>query len=296
VGFFAAMKFAGKNVVITGASLGLGRALAEGFVREGAHVLLCARNAEPLEQAARELKGIAKTGQKILWKVCDVSDEAQVTELAEMALHELGGCDALVNNAGILGPVGPLEETPWTDWKRTLEIDLYGVVLPCRAFIPTMKKKGCGKIINLSGGGATGPRPFFSAYAAAKTAVVRVTEILADELRPFHIDVNAVAPGPLDTRLMAEGLVAGPDKMGQKAYDEMLQVAQGGYESPESAVELCLFLAGSASEGISGRLISARWDAWKELAAHRDELAASDIYTLRRIVPRDRAKTWGGDA
>jgi NAD(P)-dependent dehydrogenase (short-subunit alcohol dehydrogenase family) len=173
---------------------------------------------------------------------------------------------------------------------------LLGVFLPCRVFIPGIKKSGRGKIINLSGGGATGPRPFFSAYAAAKTAVVRVTEILAEELRPFHVDVNAVAPGPLATRLIAEGLAAGPDKMGQKAYDEMLRIAQNGGESTDLAVELCLFLAGPESDGISGRLISARWDAWKELTAHRDELAASDIYTLRRIVPRDRAKTWGGDA
>ena len=84
---------------------------------------------------------------------------------------------------------------PWDEWKRAVEIDLHGVVLPCRAFIPGMKARGVGKIINLSGGGATGPRPFFSAYAAAKTAVVRVTEILAEELRSFQIDVNAIAPG-----------------------------------------------------------------------------------------------------
>jgi len=80
--------------------------------------------------------------------------------------------------------------------------------------------------------------------------------------------------------------------MGREVYEEMLRTAQSAAESPELAVELCLFLACSESDGISGRLISARWDAWKELAAHRDELAASDIYTLRRIVPRDRAKAW----
>jgi NAD(P)-dependent dehydrogenase (short-subunit alcohol dehydrogenase family) len=290
------MKFHGKNIVITGASLGLGRALAHGFVRDGAHVFLCARNSEPLEQVAQELKADATRGQKILWRVCDVSDEEQVKELAATALRELGGCDVLVNNAGILGPVGPLEEVSWPEWKRTLEVDLHGTVLPCRAFIPAMKRQGFGKIINLSGGGATSPRPFFSAYAAAKTAVVRMTEILAEELRPFRIDVNAVAPGAINTRLLAEGLAAGPDKMGQAAYEDMRRIAQEGGESPELAVELALFLAGPESDGISGRLISARWDEWRELAAHRDELAAGDVYTLRRIVPRDRAKNWGGGA
>jgi NAD(P)-dependent dehydrogenase (short-subunit alcohol dehydrogenase family) len=285
------MKFPGKNVVITGASLGFGRALAQGFVREGAHVLLCARDAEPLERAARELKSGASRNQKIFWRACDVSDEQQANELAATALRELGGCDVLVNNAGVLGPVGPLEEVPWSEWKRAVEIDLHGTVLPCRAFIPLMKRQARGKIINLSGGGATTPRPFFSAYAAAKTAVVRVTEILAEELQPFHIDVNAIAPGALHTRLTEQGLAGGPDKMGQPAYDDMLRVTQGGGDSPEQAVALALFLASSESDGISGRLISARWDAWRELAARRDELG--DIYTLRRIVPGDRAKDWG---
>jgi NAD(P)-dependent dehydrogenase (short-subunit alcohol dehydrogenase family) len=288
------MNFLGKKVVITGASLGLGRALAQGFVREGAHVLLCARNAEPLEKTACELKSETQPGQKILWYACDVSDEQQAHELAATALRELGGCDVLVNNAGVLGSVGPLEEVPWSEWKRAVEINLHGTVLPCRAFIPMMKQQARGKIINLSGGGATSPRPFFSAYAAAKTAVVRVTEILAEELRPFHIEVNAIAPGALHTRLTEQGLEAGPDKMGQPAYDDMLRIAQGGGNPPEQAVALTFFLASPASDGISGRLISARWDAWRELAAHRDELG--DIYTLRRIVPGDRAKDWGGGA
>jgi len=285
------MKLAGKKVVITGASLGLGRALGEAVVREGGHVLLCARTAGPLEETARELKKLAQSGQRVLWKTCDVSEETQVEELAVYAQDEFGTCDVLVNNAGVHGAMGPLEEVAWSDWKRTIEIDLYGVVLPCRRFIPQMKKQGWGKIINLSGGGAAGSRPFFSAYAAAKTAVVRVTEILAEELRPFHIDVNALAPGPVNTRLIAEAVAAGPEKIGEKAYQEMLRIVEDG--SPDGAVELFLFLASSASDGLSGRLISARWDAWRDLAARREELAASDIYTLRRILPEDRGKTWG---
>jgi NAD(P)-dependent dehydrogenase (short-subunit alcohol dehydrogenase family) len=287
------MKFKSQNIVITGASLGLGRAIAEAFAQEGAHLLLCARTAGPLEQAAQELQKIAVPGQKILWKACDVSNEGQVKELAALALKELGGCDVLVNNAGIHGAKGPLEEVSWDEWRRTIEIDLFGVILPCRSFIPLMKKAGRGKIINLSGGGATAPRPFFSAYAAAKAAVVRVTETLAEELRPHHIEVNAVAPGPINTRLVAEAVAAGPQKIGQKAYAEMLRITQGGDRPPELAAELCLFLAGPESDGITGKLISAPWDPWPNLASHRGELATGDIYTLRRIVPEDRGKKWG---
>jgi 3-oxoacyl-[acyl-carrier protein] reductase len=278
-----------KNVVVTGASVGIGRAIAEAFVRAGHHLVLCARMSEPLAQTAREL---ARPGQKVISHPCDVSDEQQVRALADFTARELGGCDVLVNNAGIQGPIGPLEEIDWNEWKRTIEIDLFGVALPCRAFIPQMKQRGAGKIINLSGGGATGPRPFFSAYAAAKTAVVRLTENLAEELRPFHIDVNAIAPGPVKTRLTSETLAAGAETIGAGAHAEALRIEQEGDCPPQLAADLCVFLASAECNGITGRLISARWDDWKNLGARRDELAASDIYTLRRIVPADRDKSW----
>lgn len=294
--FLAPMKLRGKKAVITGASLGLGRAIAEAFVREGAHVLLCARTQASLEQAVAEIEKTTAAGQKVLWKTCDVSNEPQVNDLVSHALSELGGCDILVNNAAVQGPKGPLEETSWDEWRRTIEINLHGVALPCHALIPYLKKAGRGKIINLSGGGATGPRPFFSAYAAAKSAVVRLTETLAVELCPFHVDVNAIAPGALNTRLTADALAAGPEKIGEKAYAEALRVSEGGGNSLELAAELAVFLASSESDGITGKLISAPWDPWKKLGRHRDELAEGDIYTLRRIVPEDRGKKWSEPA
>jgi 3-oxoacyl-[acyl-carrier protein] reductase len=286
------MNLTGKNVVITGASMGLGRAIAEAFVQARSHLLLCARTEEPLRLAAEELKTRAAPEQKILWKLCDVSNPAQIGELASFALKEMGGCDVLVNNAAIHGPKGPLDEVPWDEWREAIEVNLYGVALPCRAFIPQMKKKGRGKIINLSGGGATGPRPFFSAYAAAKSAVVRLTETLAEEVLPCPIDINAVAPGAMKTRLLTDAFSAGPEKIGAKAYADLLRIRDGGGDSPAEAAGLVLFLSGPESDGITGRLISAPWDPWKNLSEHRAELAAGDIYTLRRIVPQDRGKNW----
>jgi 3-oxoacyl-[acyl-carrier protein] reductase len=272
-----------RNVVIIGASLGIGRAIAQAFVDAGDHVILCARTPGPLEQAAREL---ARPGQKILPHACDVSDEQQVEALATFTARELGGCDVLVNNAAVQGPIGPLDEVDWTVWKRTVEIDLFGVALPCRAFIPLMKRRGAGKIVNFSGGGATGPRPFFSAYAAAKTAVVRLTENLALELAPFHIDVNAIAPGAVKTRLTSETVAAGPELIGEKAHAEARRIECKGGAPPELAAELCVFLASAACDGITGRLISARWDDWKTLPLRRDELSTSDLFTLRRVTER----------
>lgn len=260
-----------KTVVVTGASMGIGRAIAEAFVKAGYHAALCARGERDLERTANELSALAKDGQKLIWTTCDVSDEAQVRALAAKVENEFGGCDVLVNNAGVLGPIGPLETADWPEWKRTIEIDLYGVVIPCRAIIPQMKRKGRGKIINLSGGGATNSRPNFSAYAAAKTAVVRVTEVLADELKAAHIDVNAVAPGPVRTRMTVPALQA-----------EMTEAC-----APTLAADLCVFLASPECDGITGRLISARWDDWKSLPACRDKITGSDLYTLRRIVPRE---------
>ena len=139
------------------------------------------------------------------------------------AAERLGPPDILVNNAGVYGPKGPSEEVDWDDWKQAVEVNLFGVMLPCRAVIPYFKQAGRGKIINLSGGGATAPLPRLSAYAVSKAAVVRLTETLAEELRADHIDVNAIAPGALNTRLLDEVLAAGPEKVGADFYTRSVQ-------------------------------------------------------------------------
>jgi NAD(P)-dependent dehydrogenase (short-subunit alcohol dehydrogenase family) len=153
-----------------------------------------------------------------------------------------------------------------------------------------MKKKGSGKIINLSGGGATNPLPRLSAYAASKAAVVRLTETLAEELREHSIMVNAIAPGALNTRLLDEVLEAGPELVGSEFYEKALKQRETGGAPIEKGVALCVYLASSASDGITGKLISALWDPWENLGELRSELEKSDIYTLRRIVPEDRGK------
>jgi NAD(P)-dependent dehydrogenase (short-subunit alcohol dehydrogenase family) len=145
----------------------------------------------------------------------------------------------------------------------------------------------------MSGGGATKPMPFLSAYATSKAAVVRFAENLAEEVRKDHIDVNAVAPGALNTRLLDDVLEAGPAKVGRDYYDQMVKVkAQGGTPLGVGA-SLCVFLASSESDGITGKLISAVWDPWEDLSMHVSDLVDTDIYTLRRIIPKDRGKEWG---
>jgi 3-oxoacyl-[acyl-carrier protein] reductase len=287
------MKLQGKRVLITGASQGFGLAIAERCLAEGAHVAVCARSVKQIEEAGAALRAAAGKDQRVMTAVADVSNPKQVTELVARTVRELGGLDGLVNNAGIYGPKGLIEEVDWAEWARAIEINLLGTVLPCREVLPIFRAAGSGKIVNLSGGGATAPLPRLSAYAASKAAVVRFTETLAEELRGTRIDVNAVAPGALNTRLLDEVLAAGADKVGKSFYERALkQKAEGGAPLDKGAA-LCAFLLSDESAGISGRLLSAIWDPWSELPARRAELAESDIYTLRRIVPKDRGRDWG---
>ena len=306
------MKLKGLNALITGGSQGLGKAIAEQYLREGASVVLCARNAKELAATRDELAKLASTGQKVLAKACDVSSEAQVNELVSFAITELGSLQALVLNAGVYGPMGPTESVDLAEWRRAIDINLFGVLLPCRAVMPHFKSSNgrrrgdesqtsqsetphvvtYNKIIILSGGGATNPLPNISSYAASKAAVVRLMETLAEELKSFNVDVNAIAPGALATRLVDEVLAAGPDKVGAAFFEKNKQWKEKGATPLHLGADLAVYLASAESNGITGRLISAQWDPWAKLQEHRDELTKSDIYCLRRIVPEDRGQKW----
>jgi NAD(P)-dependent dehydrogenase (short-subunit alcohol dehydrogenase family) len=283
-------RLTGRNAIITGGSQGLGRAIAERFLAEGANVLICSREKTSLFKTRDELQIRAVTGQKLLARPCDVSSEDEVKELFAYGLKELGSLQILVNNAGVYGPMGPTETVSLAEWRRAMDINLYGVLIPSRLVIPHFKKSGGGKIIILSGGGATNPLPNISSYAASKAAVARLMETLAEELKSFRIDVNAIAPGALATRLVDEVLAAGPEKVGQAFYDKNKKWKAEGATPLDLGAGLAAYLASSDSDGVTGKLISAQWDPWPRLSQYRNELAASDIYCLRRIVPEDRGK------
>lgn len=282
----------GRGAIITGANQGLGRAIAEHYVRAGAGVLLTARDEALLEQARGELLPLSRGDQKVLIQKSDVSDRTSCEQVVRRAQNELPGFQLLVNNAGVYGPKGPIEEVNWDEWVKAIEINLLGTVYMCRLVVPLFKSRGYGKIINLSGGGATNPLPRISAYAASKAAVVRMTDTLAEELKDWKIDVNAIAPGALNTRLLDEVLAAGPEKVGKAFYERSLKQQQQGGAPLEKGAELAVFLASKESDGITGRLISAVWDGWRDFPARRDEIAKSDVFTIRRIVPKDRGMDW----
>lgn len=283
---------ANKTALITGGSQGLGLAIARAYVTAGANVVLCARDEKNLREAEEELRMLAKKGQKIVAHVADVSKKKDVEKIVGVTLETFNQLHILVNNAGIYGPKSKIEEVDWDAWKEAIEINLYGSILMCRAVIPHFKVQRYGKVIQVSGGGATKPMPYFSAYAASKAAVTRFAETLAEEIKEYQIDVNAIAPGALNTRFLDEVLKAGPEKVGKAFYEQSLRQKENGGAPLEKGAKLALFLASNASDGITGKLISAIWDPWEELPSKLDDLQ-SDIYTLRRIVPKDRGMDWG---
>jgi len=284
------MKLKGLNAIVTGGTQGLGRRIVETFLREGASVTYCARNHDDIAVSTKELAALGFDAFQAL--PLDISIPAAAAQLVSLAESTFGEVGVLVNNAGIYGPIGATEDVSAEEWIACQEINLHAPLRLCQAVIPLMKARGGGKILFISGGGATHPMPRFTAYAASKAGLVRLAESLAAELADFGIDVNSVAPGALNTRLVAQVLAAGPDKAGEAMYEKNKAWNENGAVSPQRGADLCVFLASPASDGITGRLISAQWDPWENFSELKEELMASDIYTLRRIVAEDRGKAW----
>jgi len=286
------MKLLGRNAIITGANRGFGFEVAKKFIEEGASVVICGRDPNQVSYAVERLQEIASVEQTVFGLSLDVSKEVSVKKLINNAIAQLGRIDIVVNNAGIYGPKGLIEDVDSEEWITAIHINLLSVFFMCKWILPHMKMNNAGKIINLSGGGATTPLPRISAYAASKAAVVRLTETLAEECREYSIEINAVAPGALNTRLLDEVLESGPDRVGKAFYEKALKQKSEGGTPLDLGASLCVYLASSESNGITGKLISAPWDPWNNLARYREDLRNTDIYTLRRIVEKDRGKNW----
>jgi NAD(P)-dependent dehydrogenase (short-subunit alcohol dehydrogenase family) len=286
------MRLAGRFAIITGASQGLGEEIAKRFVAEGASVYLCARGEAALRAVAQQLSASAQNGQTVLAQATDIAKRADIDQLVAQALDAFKRIDILVNNAAVYGPIGPTHEIDWDSWVDAININLVGLAYLCRAVTPIMIHQKSGKIINISGGGATNPMPRMTSYAASKAAVVRLTESLALDLKPHGIDVNSIAPGALDTRLLNQVLDAGPGMAGAELHQRMRKIKERGGTPLSIGASLAVYLASDESNGITGRLIAAAWDRWEALQQRAVELDASDIYTLRRIVPADRGRHW----
>jgi NAD(P)-dependent dehydrogenase (short-subunit alcohol dehydrogenase family) len=289
------MSFRDRVCIVTGATRGLGRQIALRLWKKGASLLLVARDSAALASLCESLQRDTSTNQRVVVFACDLSLPTAATAITSKLLDEFDVVTALINNAAILGPVGPFWENDFDLWQQTIRVNLLAPAELCSLIIPVMRKEGYGKIVNLSGGGATSPRPYFSAYATAKVGLVRLTEVLAHETSTMHIDINCIAPGVMPTGMLEEIRAVGLDRAGSLEFAQLQQQSSEPEKSLDRAAELAEFLVSAESDGITGRLISAVWDPWQGLPQRRELLGKSDIYTLRRIVPQDRGLDWGAD-
>lgn len=276
------MRLENKICIITGGGRGIGKAIATAFAKEGANLVLASRTRSELAATKKEITD--SSGRIVEAVPTDVSQPREVEKLVSHTLTRLGTVDVLVNCAGIYGPIGLVTDSDSQKWLQAVQINLFGTFLCIKAVLPEMMKKKRGKIINLSGGGAVSPFPRFSAYSASKAAVVRLTETLAEEVREYNIDINAIAPGGVNTRLLDEVLAAG-EAAGRDFLQKSLKQKEEGGTPPEKSAELVVFLASSQSDGLTGRLLSAVWDNWQDIPKRLKKIMSSDIYTMRRIVP-----------
>jgi len=277
------VKLQGKVAIVTGGGRGIGEAIALAFAREGASLAIASRTQAELDQVAVKIHSSSGQAQAIR---TDVSKRDDVLRLVEATLTAYGQVDMLVNAAGVYGPIGPMWDVDIDEWIRAIQINLFGTFLCCHAVLPHMIARQRGKIINFSGGGATSPLPRFTAYGVSKAAIVRLTETLAEEVREFNIQVNAIAPGAVDTRLQDQVLAAGEQAGDLLARIQKLRETGEGGVPRELPAELVVFLASDDSDGLTGKLIAAPYDGWQSWDADRiTELMSASWFTLRRMDP-----------
>ena len=272
------MELQNKVCFIAGASGAIGSSVAKRFYREGAHLALSYRAAGPVGLREEMVGGL---GRVEFYKL-DVADWEQVQGTIREVQSVFSGIDVLVNCAGIVGPIGAFETLDIRAWVQTIETNLIGSAYLARAVLPIMKERGRGKIILFSGGGAAYARPYFTPYSSSKAGLVRFAESLAQELESANIQVNAIAPGPVNSQMWNE-MRAASAYGGATLLQELKHMDETGGSSPDRAAGLAAFLASDRSNGLSGRLLSAIWDDWEHLEAHIEKIASSDVWTLRRV-------------
>lgn len=264
-----------KVCLIAGASGAIGQAVASRFHQSEFRLALGYRRTKP------HIEGWANFDCDTTLVQFDISKSAEVNQAVDAVIARFGKLDCVVNCTGILGPVGNTSNVAPDEWVRAIQVNLIGSFYLTHAVLPIMKKNAYGKIIHFSGGGAAYGRPFYTAYSASKAALVRFCESLAEEVRSSHIDINAVAPGSVNSSMwQAVRDWKDPD---QKTRSDLARMDATGGVPPERASELAFFLASARSDGLSGRLISAVWDKWEALGSSNFNWAASEAGTLRRI-------------
>lgn len=266
---------AGKRILLTGASRGIGADLARSLAGRGARLVLVARDRVALAEVTSGLEGEGHEAYPM-----DVADDRAWRELrARVGDVPL---DGVVTAAALLVPIGPIGTWDVAAFRATLDVNVVGTLSAVTTFLDDLRRTR-GSVVTFSGGGATSPMPRYDAYAASKAAVVRLTENMALELAPDGVRANSVAPGFIATAMHQATISAGAELAGADYLARTRAALEQGGDPPELAVELVGFLLSEASRGITGKLISARWDPWQD-GAFQDRLRTeASLATLRRI-------------
>ena len=261
------------NIVITGGGSGIGKAIAY-RLSNNHKVIICGRK----ESKLKETKLLSSN---ISYLVCDVSDEDSVKSFQKFVKSSFKTVDVLINNAGIIGSIGKIDETDSALWLETLKVNLFGVYLMTKHFIPIMEKSKVKKLINVSGGGAFGDFPNFTSYSVSKAGVVRFTENTALELKDRGYGVNCLAPGFVDTEIHNDVLNAGLEKVGNYYNEVKSKLVEGSV--PLDTVLGCIEFLIKSSNNFTGRTISASFDDWSIDNFENEVNKHDDLFRLRRI-------------
>lgn len=266
-----------KRVVMTGATGGIGTAVAKRLAADGAHLVLVGRHKDQLRESARSLPGGPHE-----WSVLDVSDEAAWRDAISRMAPD-GMLHGLVAAAAVLGPIGRLGSWEVDEFRRTIDVNIVGTLLPIASLIEPLKSTR-GSVVAFSGGGATSVLKRYDAYACSKAGLVRLVENMAADLLDDGVRINGIAPGFVVTDIHKRTLEAGPDNVGAEYFERTRKAVESGEgDSPEHAAALTSYLLSDASAGITGRLISARWDPWQDPEFQMRLRDDPHLATLRRI-------------
>lgn len=243
------MKLKGKTAIVTGAGRGLGRAIALVMSREGARTAIISRSADDLEEVARRMLGECFVFEG------DVSKAEDARRMVRETKERFSSIDILVNNAGIIGPARFVEDADDRSWRETIDINLNGSFFFSKSVVPVMKEQGGGKIVNIVSGLGRMPFPKFCAYGVSKAGLIQLTLSLSEELEDMGIQVNAIDPGVMDTRMQEEIREMGADILGESIAQHFTEYKKEGYlKDPGEVAGLAVFLASSEADHLSGHV------------------------------------------
>jgi NAD(P)-dependent dehydrogenase (short-subunit alcohol dehydrogenase family) len=252
------MQLKGQVAVVTGGGRGIGRSIAKKFAAEGALVVVTARSENELRQVVAEIQGV---GGKASAVVADMGREADCEKIVHAARESFGAIHILVNNAGVFGPVRPIEEISALQWDEVMAVNLRAPFLLSRLVLPEMYQRGSGSIVNISTVAAKMAFPMNSAYAASKAGVLALTRSIASEGARKGVRANAICPGPVTETKMSQDLTRAFADRFQSKGDEVLTrmiegILQGRPQTAEEIASAALFLASAQSGAITGQTLN----------------------------------------